>query len=446
MARPTRCPRCGVIAGVPIEYGLPDRELFEQAQRGEVEIGGCLVGDDAPDRFCRACRHSWVAGSTEPGPRTVPTDTLTDEQYHSAVRTLRQRTAAVSAVCEVLLAAGRDHDHRNLRTAHDEVLDWLRRHHRLDGDLTRASWSAGLVVPADNLDTALVLEAAADVCSSLQAMWGILFHDEHDTARIRAALDLYEQRDAALTVPWARAGVDRDALDLGWLDDLVAEAAEAHDIDEDEDEDVEVDRPEVPPDPEDGWDEFHGIAAEVFDVWVSGSEQTWARYAWGSLRRAGLTAFDTEVERGRVVCRLLAVSVLYREFCVRAFDEGSTGEWYFDTGAVVGEHPLVDPFVLGQLAERDGVDADDEVGAEFEGGSAQAYAIRELVRSVYPDVASALLVDLRQTLLFASLWASAEGGVRYPLHDDEVHEAVNTDVTGSKMSAWDWVDRGMPID
>ena len=170
MARSTRCPRCGVSAGVPIEYGLPDRELLEQAERGEVEIGGCLVGDGAPDRLCRACRHSWVARRDEPGPRTVPADTLTDEQYHSAVGILRQRTAAASAVCEVLLAAGRDHDHPNLRTAHDEVVDWLRRHHQLDGDLTRASWSADLVVPDDNLDTALVLEAAAEVCSLLQAV------------------------------------------------------------------------------------------------------------------------------------------------------------------------------------------------------------------------------------------------------------------------------------
>jgi hypothetical protein len=56
-------PRCGSTDAVQIIYGLPDFELGEAAQRGEVLLGGCIVGPESPDYECRNCHAPlpWVA-------------------------------------------------------------------------------------------------------------------------------------------------------------------------------------------------------------------------------------------------------------------------------------------------------------------------------------------------------------------------------------------------
>jgi hypothetical protein len=54
------CPTCGEAA-VPIVYGLPGPELVEEAERGEVVLGGCTVIVDVPmpDLVCTACGTEW---------------------------------------------------------------------------------------------------------------------------------------------------------------------------------------------------------------------------------------------------------------------------------------------------------------------------------------------------------------------------------------------------
>lgn len=60
------CPNCGARA-VPIAWGLPGPDLFEESARGEVAIGGCLVGDDDPDYSCESCeRNIWADGRHRP--------------------------------------------------------------------------------------------------------------------------------------------------------------------------------------------------------------------------------------------------------------------------------------------------------------------------------------------------------------------------------------------
>jgi DNA-directed RNA polymerase subunit RPC12/RpoP len=58
------CPRCNSGKLVPIVYGLPGRELMEQSERGEVELGGCVVTQvidhngirtSDPELHCPAC-------------------------------------------------------------------------------------------------------------------------------------------------------------------------------------------------------------------------------------------------------------------------------------------------------------------------------------------------------------------------------------------------------
>jgi hypothetical protein len=54
------CPKCKSSKGViPIAYGLPSLELGESADRGEVVLGGCVVGDDSPEWHCKTCKKNW---------------------------------------------------------------------------------------------------------------------------------------------------------------------------------------------------------------------------------------------------------------------------------------------------------------------------------------------------------------------------------------------------
>lgn len=57
------CPACGSLDAVRIVYGLPDHELGLAAERGEVALGGCIIGAESPDYECRGCHAPlpWVA-------------------------------------------------------------------------------------------------------------------------------------------------------------------------------------------------------------------------------------------------------------------------------------------------------------------------------------------------------------------------------------------------
>jgi hypothetical protein len=62
-APPHACPRCGSTDAVRIVYGYPTFELFEAEQRGEVSLGGCIVGDESPDYASCGCGAPlpWIA-------------------------------------------------------------------------------------------------------------------------------------------------------------------------------------------------------------------------------------------------------------------------------------------------------------------------------------------------------------------------------------------------
>jgi hypothetical protein len=56
------CGKCGG-KGVRIVYGLPGPALVDAAERGELALGGCVIGDDDPNLQCRACGNVWRTGS-----------------------------------------------------------------------------------------------------------------------------------------------------------------------------------------------------------------------------------------------------------------------------------------------------------------------------------------------------------------------------------------------
>ena len=61
--RPDTCPSCGASGVQPIVYAYPDESLREAEQRGEVQIGGCVVDLENPEWHCTACEHEWRTGS-----------------------------------------------------------------------------------------------------------------------------------------------------------------------------------------------------------------------------------------------------------------------------------------------------------------------------------------------------------------------------------------------
>jgi hypothetical protein len=73
------CRRCGSTDVVEIVYGLPDVELRVAAERGEVVLGGCIVGDELPDYDCRGCGSPlpWVRPEADDDESIIPSAATT---------------------------------------------------------------------------------------------------------------------------------------------------------------------------------------------------------------------------------------------------------------------------------------------------------------------------------------------------------------------------------
>lgn len=58
-----KCPNCAaMVRPLRIAYGMPGHELFEAAERGELVLGGCVIGgyDPMPSHRCPACAADLV--------------------------------------------------------------------------------------------------------------------------------------------------------------------------------------------------------------------------------------------------------------------------------------------------------------------------------------------------------------------------------------------------
>ena len=60
---PDVAPPASSTDAVRIEYGYPSHELFDASQRGEISLGGCVIGPESPDYECRGSGNAipWVA-------------------------------------------------------------------------------------------------------------------------------------------------------------------------------------------------------------------------------------------------------------------------------------------------------------------------------------------------------------------------------------------------
>ncbi|NLN86085.1 MAG: hypothetical protein GX133_00495 [Syntrophomonadaceae bacterium] len=53
------CPVCGSKDSIPIVYGYPGMELFEQERAGKVRLGGCVISEGQPEYSCQKCGYEW---------------------------------------------------------------------------------------------------------------------------------------------------------------------------------------------------------------------------------------------------------------------------------------------------------------------------------------------------------------------------------------------------
>lgn len=55
-----RCPVCGQPdAVVPILYGDPTIEAWQQSEQGLIKLGGCLITDDSHLFYCKRDDHEF---------------------------------------------------------------------------------------------------------------------------------------------------------------------------------------------------------------------------------------------------------------------------------------------------------------------------------------------------------------------------------------------------
>ena len=56
-----KCPLCRSNDTIPIVYGFPSQDsmepLLQAVDRGEIELGGCVIRDERPSRHCKNCGH-----------------------------------------------------------------------------------------------------------------------------------------------------------------------------------------------------------------------------------------------------------------------------------------------------------------------------------------------------------------------------------------------------
>ena len=53
-----KCPNCNHKM-IKIVYGMPDSDIMEKAQKGELFLGGCVIDDFQPEYHCNNCKRSY---------------------------------------------------------------------------------------------------------------------------------------------------------------------------------------------------------------------------------------------------------------------------------------------------------------------------------------------------------------------------------------------------
>lgn len=54
-----KCPKCQSENTIPIVYGYPSPKGMKKAERGEIKLGGCCIGKNDPQWYCKNCKEEF---------------------------------------------------------------------------------------------------------------------------------------------------------------------------------------------------------------------------------------------------------------------------------------------------------------------------------------------------------------------------------------------------
>lgn len=57
-----KCPKCLGFNTIKIVYGYPTQQKKEAKERGEIELGGCVIMGFQPNRKCLDCHTAFITG------------------------------------------------------------------------------------------------------------------------------------------------------------------------------------------------------------------------------------------------------------------------------------------------------------------------------------------------------------------------------------------------
>lgn len=66
------CPKCHGNKTVPIVYGMPSAETWEESKAGRFALGGCVIGAESPKWHCLVCGHEWGKHLLTPNDLELP--------------------------------------------------------------------------------------------------------------------------------------------------------------------------------------------------------------------------------------------------------------------------------------------------------------------------------------------------------------------------------------
>lgn len=217
------------------------------------------------------------------------------------------------------------------------------------------------------------------------------------------------------------------------------------------------------------WEDISREAKSLFKVWTDGRGLDWAKKSWEALCKHRLTSYANEIERTRVLVRLLALAAIYRDFCELAFEEV-----HYPEHIEWASELCVSTFRLAQC-----------VGLEFhrdeneEDEALVESALVSLMEEARANIHEALQKDFGgDGMVFVSLWNSVNFSRNEEdsdsvededpdLNDDNIETSpvgeerdtdqsakefdwfadadliLNTDLTWQKQAAYAWIDQGM---
>lgn len=195
------------------------------------------------------------------------------------------------------------------------------------------------------------------------------------------------------------------------------------------------------------WEILAKPAEDIFNIWVGRPELKWAKTAWQKLDERGLTAYEDELEKHRALLRFLTLGAIYHEFCEKAFSEFASVEIIFWLSALEDAGLYISPFRLGQLLGSSFLLDEEILNSDIEQELIPDFVMR-LMEQERRLVFSGLRDGFgNESLLFAHLWLSNQTSLEMDDEEDEFVETVDDVLayaTFDKMSAFEWVNEGMP--